>query len=136
MTVVAAILTTASVRSLRLCEPGCATPTQDFRGATAFVIAHASRGDQILFDPPYLRAAYDYYAAPERRHATRRAMPKDEGDSVGESARAWLLSDFGDLNRLQSRSHVRKLQGGYAPRTTRRFPSLLGVTLYARRRSS
>jgi hypothetical protein len=81
-----AALTATSVRSLRLCEPGCATPTQDFRAATWLVLTHASARDQILFDPPYLLVAYDYYARLETRRANERVTP-DKGDSFAHSTR-------------------------------------------------
>jgi hypothetical protein len=133
--VLSAALTAASVRSLRLCEPGCATPTQDFRAATWLVLTHASARDQILFDPPYLRVAYDYYARLETPRANERVTP-DTGGSFAHSTRAWLLSDFGDPNRLKSRRLFRVLHDRYERLATRQFPSALELTLWKRRPSS
>jgi hypothetical protein len=127
-----AVATAASYRSLSLCEPGCATPTQDFRGATAFIQARASPRDQILFDPPYLRTAFAYYA---RRPRGVRAgeTPRDEGDHVAPARRVWLLTDAGDPNLHKHTSLTSTLLRRHQQVSTRDFPSRLRVSLYLRR---
>ena len=122
-------LTAASLRSLHLCEPGCATPTQDFRAATTFILARASTEDQVLFDPPYLQVAYDYYVNADTRRVTADAMPNDR---VRDAARVWLLSDLGDPNRRQFTPLVREIQHRYKPVATQQFPQQLEVVLYTR----
>lgn len=129
---VVAVATAASYRSLNLCEPGCATPTQDFRDATAFIRARASPRDQILFDPPYLRTAFAYYA----RHARGgRAgdTPLDDGDHLAPARRVWLLSDAGDPNLHKYTSFTSTLLRRDKRVSTREFPNLLRVSLYVRR---
>jgi hypothetical protein len=129
---VMAVATAASYRSLSLCEPGCATPTQDFRSATAFILARASTRDQILFDPPYLRAAFAYYAK-QPRNGRAGETPLDEGDHPGPAGRVWLLSDIGDPNLHKYTSFTSTLLRRNQKVSTRDFPNLLRVSLYVRR---
>jgi mannosyltransferase len=103
LVVAALVLTGASVRSLTLCQPGCGTAVQDFRGATAFVVEHASSGDRVVFDPPYLDVAYRYYA----RGAGPAAGGKGSGS--GRATRMWLLVDLGDPNTQNYKSLVSPL---------------------------
>jgi hypothetical protein len=132
---VMAVATVASYRSLSLCEPGCATPTQDFRDATAFIQARASTRDEILFDPPYLRTAFAYYAKQPRRERVGET-PLDESDHVGPARRVWLLSDVGDPNRHKYTSFTSRLMLSDRQVSTRDFPDRLRVSLYVPRSHS
>lgn len=129
---VMAVATAASYRSLSLCEPGCATPTQDFRSATAFILARASTRDQILFDPPYLRAAFAYYAK-QPRNGRAGETPLEEGDHVAAARRVWLLSDAGDPNLHKYTSFTSTLLRRNQKVSTRNFPNRLRVSLYVPR---
>jgi hypothetical protein len=125
-----------SMRSLDLCRPGCATPTQDFRGATAFVRAHARPGDEILFDPSYLGSAFSYYAehGPRTDRASGRVRDSDGAGPV-RFTRAWVLTDEGDAN---SRRYRRLPVLGKRWRLVRvdRFAGRLVTELYVRPRSA
>ena len=81
-----------SARSLDLCRPGCATPTQDFRGSTAYLRSRAGPGDQIRFDPAYLAFAYAYYSRHLHEAASRRGTARGSGGNP-HPRRAWLLVD-------------------------------------------
>jgi uncharacterized membrane protein len=111
-----------SARSLDLCRPGCATTTQDFRSATAYIGSKKKAGDDVRFDPSYLGFAYAYYA---RFHAgtTRVENPR----------RAWLLVDEGDSNSLRYQGARRSLGPGWRFVAAKRF-DLLVVDLYVRHR--
>jgi mannosyltransferase len=129
---VVAVATVASYRSLSLCEPGCVTPTQDFRDAAAFIRARALPGDQILFDPPYLRTAFAYYAR-QPRGGRAGETPLDQGDHVAPARRVWLLSDTGDPNLHKYTPFTSTLLRRDQQVSTRDFPNLLRVSLYVRR---
>jgi uncharacterized membrane protein len=116
-----------SARSLVLCQGLCGPPTQDFRDAEAFIASHAAGGDRIVFDPPYLRAAYAYYAS--RRGG---GVPVAK-TVVGRWSRIWLVDDLGDPNRNQYAATLRDLGRRSVKRQARPFPERLVVTLYAKR---
>jgi mannosyltransferase len=117
-----------SVRSLALCHGACGLPAQDFRGVEAFVASHARSGDRIIFNPPYLNTAYDYYAA---RHPRQRLRESTSASS--DASRTWLLDDLGDANRQRYLSTLRTLRSQYRLQHEYRFPARLVLALYARR---
>jgi mannosyltransferase len=127
--VVAALLAATSTRSLVLCHGACGLPTQDFRGVEVFVASHALSGDRIIFDPPYLRAAYDYYAT---RHHHQQQMPREDTSASSVASRTWLLEDLGDRNRQRYISTLRTLRSDNRLQDEYRF-RLLALSLYARR---
>jgi mannosyltransferase len=90
-----------SARSLDLCRPGCATPTQDFRSATAYIRSRAGAGDEIRFDPSYLAFAYEYYDRRIHETTTRQERVRSSPNGNRNPARAWLLVDEGDPKSLR-----------------------------------
>jgi mannosyltransferase len=131
------IASAASVRSLDLCRPGCSTPTQDFRGATAFVRSHAEPGDEILFDPSYLGRGFGYYAervgVPMRDRAHRGIVPDFRDQPSTSARRAWVLADEGDRKSRSYRGLPGPLDRGWRLVSVRRFEGKLITALYARR---
>jgi uncharacterized membrane protein len=127
----------ASVRAIDSCQPGCSTPTQDFREATAFVWSRAKPRDEIFFDPPYLSYAFAYYAprTEETRRSARAGLPKPSGHGPSAAARrVWVMSDLGDPNSLAYRGQSLASLKRWRLAGTDRFESLLVTQLYVRGR--
>jgi len=124
--------TAVSARSLDLCQPGCATPTQDFRAATTYIRSRIEAGDEIRFDPSYLGFAYAYYS--RRVHEATRG-PESPGGSVGRSRsprRAWLLVDEGDPESLRYQGRDKPLGAHWRLAKAKHFNRLV-ADLYVRR---
>jgi mannosyltransferase len=127
----------ASVRTLDLCQPGCSTPTQDFRGATHFIRLHAKPRDEIFFDPAYLSYAFAYYAPrTEISHwSAHSGLPQVGRDRPSSAAqRVWVLADMGDPNSAAYRDSGLSFGKPWRLVDTHRFTSLIVSRLYVRAR--
>ena len=128
---------TVSLRSLDLCRPGCSTPAQDFRGATAFVRTQARPGDEILFDPSYLGRGFAFYAervgVPMGKDPRTQIVPIFRDQPSPATSRAWVLADEGDPNSRRYRGLPGPLDSGWRLVDRRRFEGRLTTALYVRR---
>ncbi len=126
-----------SLRATLACHPGCSTSTQDFRAATAHVLAHARRGDTVLFDPPYLEIPFAYYARETgakglslSRCGILLCSAPEARVVESSSVQAWLLVDEGDPNATRQLA----LPPQYRRARETLFPAHLRVVRYVRLR--
>lgn len=73
----------------------------DFRAAAAYVTAHRRPGDRLLFQIPYIRYTFEYYAGPSRDWAdgpyTNNDNPEEQvaaemEQAVGDAPAVWLIA--------------------------------------------
>jgi hypothetical protein len=130
------IVAAVSSRALLACHPGC-TPTQDLRAATTAILANATPSDAFVFNPPYLKIAFVYYAGNHVAAVRCRTLfcsgEADHPQIVSADRRVWLLIDDGDPNTDRHRDTLTKLEQRFKPGRSTSFASRLRVVLYVRR---
>ena len=78
----------------------------DFRAAAAFVLAHKSPDDRLLFQMPYGRHAFEYYAGPSQAwidgtYTNSGTSPEQVAEeltrTVGDASTVWLIASEEEL---------------------------------------
>jgi hypothetical protein len=131
-----------SLRGVGSCY-GCLTTVQDWRSATAYVLAHGQPADGIYLDPPYLKIPFSYYPG----HTT--AVPRSQfpvvspqldqttrAPSRARYPRVWLFVDWADPQERRYRYIPFGIRRTYREITRKRFAARIDVTLFQVRNDS